>query len=317
MKPSLASVHANAALTDVAIAYRNSAYVADQVFPVVPVAKESDYYFIWTQADIFRSEATKVRPGALAPRGGFGLSSTTYTVDEWGYAWKIPDRVRANMDPAVSAELNATMRVMDQILLAREINVIKQITSTSWTNSLTITGDNWDTGGGDPLLRFDVASNAIQAAVGVPPNTVLLPYKTYRALRRHPDIAARMGIASSGGGAPNPISYGPAIITPQVLAAILDIPRILVCSALYNSAAEGQTASYSPVMGDYVFVCYVPPAPAIDAPACGYTFRHGGPRVRTYRDEAAESDVVEARERYATKITANTAGYLLTDALSV
>ena len=98
--PTLSSVHVNAALSNVAIGYKNQQFVMGNIFPVVNVAKESDYYHIWTQADIFRNEAAVIRPGALAPRGGFSLSNTTYTAEEYGFAWPIPDETQLLVLPA-------------------------------------------------------------------------------------------------------------------------------------------------------------------------------------------------------------------------
>jgi len=97
--PTLTTVHVSAALGNVAIGYKPTSAVLASVAPVVTVTKESDYYHIWTQADIYRNEAEIVRPGS-GPRGGFALSSTTYTAESYEFAWPIPDRIRNNLDQA-------------------------------------------------------------------------------------------------------------------------------------------------------------------------------------------------------------------------
>ena len=40
--PELAEIHIDVALTNLSVAYINEDYVADRVFPVVPVEKRSD-----------------------------------------------------------------------------------------------------------------------------------------------------------------------------------------------------------------------------------------------------------------------------------
>ena len=49
--PTVNDVHINAAMGNVSIAYKNGLYIADQVFPIIPVAKKSDFYFVYTASD--------------------------------------------------------------------------------------------------------------------------------------------------------------------------------------------------------------------------------------------------------------------------
>ena len=44
--PGVHDVHIDGPLGNISIAYKNTQYLADQVFPVVPVAKQSDKYFV-------------------------------------------------------------------------------------------------------------------------------------------------------------------------------------------------------------------------------------------------------------------------------
>lgn len=44
--PTVNDVHLDSAMTQISIAYKNGAYIASQIFPVVPVAKKSDKYFV-------------------------------------------------------------------------------------------------------------------------------------------------------------------------------------------------------------------------------------------------------------------------------
>jgi len=44
--PTVHDVHIDGPLANISIAYRNSGYIADQVFPNVPVTKKSDKYFV-------------------------------------------------------------------------------------------------------------------------------------------------------------------------------------------------------------------------------------------------------------------------------
>lgn len=311
--PGISSVHTNSAMSNVAIGYKNADYVLDSVFPVVNVQKESDYYYTWTQADMMRSEAARVAPGSRVPRGGFGLSSTTYQAEQWGFGWPVPRRIRDNADAAVKSEMNATGRVMDKILLAREIAIAAVLTGSSWSGagSLAATGD-WTADTGTPIADFDLQTVGIMNKIGKKANTAVMSYKVFRALRRHSDIIRFLGVGSASAGMPGGGRSGLADVTANVLSQILDIENIVVVNAIKNTAIEGATASYSPVLTDTVWVGYVTKAPAIDEPSAGYTFRVNQPAVRTYYEDAEDQDVYEARELYVPKATCLPAGALIT-----
>lgn len=314
MLPTLGSVHQNAALNNVAVGFKPPMYKADLVFPTVPVAKESDYFYTWTQADIRRNEAKKVRPGEKAPRGGFSVTAATYTADEWKFAWPIPDRVRNNMDVAIRAEVNATMRVMDKILLAKEIEVASLLaTAGNWGATAAETG-YWDAGNGDPLGKIETGNQTVKMACGFPANTMALSWKSLRALRKHPQLLEHLSVIVGSGV--RSAGNGPAFAGLEQIAWMTDIPRIIVFEANYNTAAEGQTASYSEVMTDNVWIGYVAPSAAIDEPSAGYTFQVQAPAIRTFREDAEEQDVVEAKVNFVSKVTMAASGYVITDVLS-
>jgi len=60
------SLHIDQLLSNVAINYRPMGMIADMVFPVVPVQKQSDHYAIFSRADILRIENTARSPGTEA-----------------------------------------------------------------------------------------------------------------------------------------------------------------------------------------------------------------------------------------------------------
>ena len=64
--PTVSDVHREAALDGISIAYKNTNYIWQQVAPIVPVEKKSDWYYIYGRGDYFR-DAVEVRaPGTEA-----------------------------------------------------------------------------------------------------------------------------------------------------------------------------------------------------------------------------------------------------------
>ena len=64
-QPSLNQVHVDAILTNISVAYMQKAenFIADKVFPAVPVDKKSNLFFKYNKNDWFRDEAKKRAEG--------------------------------------------------------------------------------------------------------------------------------------------------------------------------------------------------------------------------------------------------------------
>jgi hypothetical protein len=286
----MGSVHTNKALAKIAVGYRNEDYVLGGIAPTVGVTNESDSYYIWTKGEVFADQAQIVRPGARAPRSGIGLTTATYTTNCYKWAWPVPDRILANADQAVKAEIGSTRAVMDKLLLSKE-RVISTllVTTGNWTTTAAIAaGSEWDTaGGGDPIGDVETAVTTVQGLIGRQPNTIAMSWPVYRALR-----------------------------APSVLAEVFDIPRVFIVKARYNSAVEGATVVMADVMTDTVWVGYVSPTPSIMEPSAAYVFEVGGPKIKTFREEAEEQDVVEGQLNYDAKAVVADAGYTITNCLA-
>jgi hypothetical protein len=77
--PEISQVHASMALTNVSVAYRNPAFIADTLAPPVPVRKQQDKYFIVdSDRESFRSTPDHRAPGAAANEVDFALSTDSY-----------------------------------------------------------------------------------------------------------------------------------------------------------------------------------------------------------------------------------------------
>ena len=68
-EPTAQQVHIDQALTNIAIRYSNEKYVFDQIFPRVPVQKQTDKFFKFTKEHWFRDDAMPRAPGTRAVPG--------------------------------------------------------------------------------------------------------------------------------------------------------------------------------------------------------------------------------------------------------
>ncbi len=279
-QPVVQDVHVAAALTNVAVAYFQSddAYVADKVFPMVPVQHQTDVYFVWSKADFFRDEAQQRADATESAGTGVNLTTQTYNAKVWALHQDIGSQVRANADAAVDIDVISTRTLMQKLLIRRDrIFMSTYMTTSVWGTTATGTSGGtpgtttppfWsDDANGDPFTDVAYAQTTILQNTGFMPNTLLLSWPVYQALRKHPLVIDRIKYT-------NPAFAG--TITPQLLAQAFAIERVIVSKAVYNSAAENLTASMSFVAGSNALLCYAPSSPGLMVASAGYTFAWSG-----------------------------------------
>ena len=73
--PTPNDVHREAALDGISIAYRNTNFIWREVFPMVPVTKKSDFYYLYDQGDWMRDNVEVRAPGTKARVVDYNVSS--------------------------------------------------------------------------------------------------------------------------------------------------------------------------------------------------------------------------------------------------
>lgn len=279
-QPDVRDVHVSTALTNVSVAYMQdeSAYIATQVFPVVPVQHQADVYYVFSKDDFFRDEA-QLRADATESAGsGFNLSTQGYQARVWAIHKDVGDQLRRNADPGVDIDVVTTRFVTQRMMIRRERYFVASfLTSGLWGTDVafsaggtpgTATSVPWsDDSGSDPFTDISNGQQQILLTTGVEANTLVLSYPVYMTLRKHPLIIDRIKYTT-------PVFAGN--ITPQLLATAFDVDRVLVSRAVYNSSPEGQAGSYSFIMGNSALLLHTPAAPSLMTPAAGYTFSWQG-----------------------------------------
>src|SRR5260221_136018 len=164
-EPTLSQVHVNRPLTSISQAYmQNEAdYIADKLFPVVPVQKQSDLYFIYTKGDWFRDEAQLRGPATESAGGGYPVTTSSYYAPVYAFHKDVDPQVRANTDNPLNADRDATLWITHRMMLKREIAVSAAAMKTStWTGSTTggdITpGTQWNLANATPLEDLETTS---------------------------------------------------------------------------------------------------------------------------------------------------------------
>ncbi|GAG22402.1 unnamed protein product, partial [marine sediment metagenome] len=96
-QPTPRDVHVNAPLTNISVAYQQmqDVYIADKVFPRIPVRKQSDKFFTYTKGDWFRTEAAIRPPSTESAGSGYRLDTDTYFADVFALHKDVDVQIRA------------------------------------------------------------------------------------------------------------------------------------------------------------------------------------------------------------------------------
>lgn len=328
--PTSGDVHVNAPLTNISIAYiqDQSAFIADKVFPNVPVAKQSDRYYVYKRED-FNRDGYKVRaPSTESQGGGYDLDNTpTYYANVWALHKDIDDQIRANSDAVLNPDRDATQWLTTQALIRRENAwASKYFTTGLWGTDLTgaasspSTGQflQWDNAASTPIETIRAAKRTVAGNTGFRPNTLTLGRAVFDALLDHPDIVDRVKYSFQGQAG------NPALTNTQVLAQLFEVDRVLVSDAVVNTAQKGQTEASSFILGKNALLSYAAPTPSLLVPSAGYTFSwtgffgagNMGVRIKKFRMEWLESDRIEGEMAFDQKLVGADLGYFFSGAVA-
>jgi hypothetical protein len=321
--PTISDVHVNVPLTNISIAYIQQAsnFIADKVFPNVPVQKQSDRYYKYLKEDWFRVEAKERAPGTESAGGGWRIDNTpTYYCRPYAVHNDLDDMIRANADAPLNMDRDATEWVTQQLLIKRE---------TLWAASYFGTGIWTDRQGGaspqtypkfvkwsdftnsDPITDIDVSITKMASTTGYKPNTLVISPDVFVQLKNHPKILDRIKYTQQG------------VITEGILAGLFGVEKLLVPWGVVNSAAEGAAESTNFIFSGKALLIYAAPAPSILKPSGGYTFSWTGylgagaqgNRMKRFRMEQIASDRIEGEMAFDLKLIASDLGVLFYDVI--
>lgn len=320
-QPTQSDVHVDAILTNISVAYiQNPAhYISTQVFPVVPVEKQSDIYYTYTKGDWFRDEAQKRADATESAGSGYGLSTASYYADVWALHKDIGDQTRKNTDNPLDADRDATNWLSQRMMLRQEIQWVDDYFKTGvWGTDKTGTTDFtvWsDYAASDPIEDVEGGKETILQNTGLMANTLVIGYQVFRKLRNHPDIIDRIKYTQGVTG---------RTVTAEMLAAMFDLDRVLVAKAVKNTAAEGATDSFAFTHGKHAFLCHTAASPGLLTPSAGYVFSWRGISeglgtdvgVSRFRMPELRADRIEAQMAWDNKVVATDLGYFFSGAVA-
>lgn len=274
--PTRQQIHIDRPLTNLSLAYTQTAdkFIADKIFPVIPVKKQSDTYFVYKREDFFRDEARERAKGTESAGGSYDVElAPPYFARKHAFHIDVFEEDRVNADDPLQPNRDATEIVTHKLLLRRENLWAKKyfgagIWGTDYTGVDATPGAGeflkFSNPASDPINTLINASTEMARTTGHKPNTLVLSPSVYNALRNHPDMIDRIKYTQKG------------VVSHEMMASLLEVENIYVPWAIQNSAGVGKDAQMDFILEDAMLLLYVEKNPGLKKASAGYTFAWTG-----------------------------------------
>lgn len=303
--------HTDAQLTAFAVAYKNGAFIADDVCPVVMVDKRSDKFAKRNRRDVSMPINDLIGPSGKSNRATYDVTTDNYSVTGHALHEVVDLSLVRNADAPISPEEWATQNVMQRLMLNREKRVADLImTAGNWASGNTGAGTDWtDETAGTPLADLNTALEAIPSSGEDSRLILVLALPLWNALRKHPQM---LGLRAGGGSSAGQLSAAE-------VAAFIGVDEVKVSRTFITTTNPGQsTAVYSRIW-DATKAAIVQVPTVVSGPEASLfscTFRvQPGIQTRKWHDPAygeEGADLVQTSFADDEKVIQNDMGYLLT-----
>lgn len=272
-QPTVRDVHVDGILTNISIAYLQSLtdFVADKVFPMVPVAKQSDMYFTYPKQQWFRQHA-EVRPPSTETVGsGYEQATESYMCEVYGFHKDIDDRIMSNYDNPLNPMRDGSEFVSRALIMKREYDFVTTFLTTGvWGTDIDVATNadynHWDSySDSTPIQDITKLKRTVKETTGFKPNRMVVGGKVFDAIKDHPEILDRVKYTREA-----------IDINPALIARAFDVDQLVVAEGIYDIAQEKEAMDLTPFVDDIVFLYYSPGRPGLLQPAPGYIFTWNG-----------------------------------------
>ena len=317
-----ADVHIDSALANYASGFKLQNGMADTTMPPVLVDKASNYYFEWNKDDAFQGvDGLETAPGANVKEVSPRLGKSQYSCKNYALGCFVATEVESHADSPLTPSMNAMRRVMNAILLAREVRVAAVQAAAGSYDFNTTLGATFKWNGGassDPIADIhNICELSLQ-----PVTHMLMSEKTYHAFVRNPNVQKYTAYKTTVPGLPTADGVNQGM-------ALLGLPNILISGMKFKDPV---TSNYGYVLGNNVSLLCLPSSGfPVDGQeiSSGYTFRwnvsaapdqttvDSGFSVRSYFDPrrgARGGRVVVVTHSDAEQVTSKSIGGLIVGA---
>lgn len=263
-------------LSNHARGYRNAGFVADVLFPRVPVPNRAMTLLKFGKQG-FRKLNTRRAPGSNVKRVQYGYEAGNIALVQDSLEGVVPveHQEEASKIPGIDLGAHAINMVLDSVDLGLEFDTAQLARDPAQydaNHKLALAGaDRWTSPTSDPGVDIGDAKEVIRGYIGRRPNVLMLGPSAVTALKRHPKIKEQFKYTSADS------------LTLSMLAAYFELERVVTGDAVYLPETADDNTRATDIWGDDAILAYVPQAGQnFMVPSYGYTYElMGYPQVET------------------------------------
>jgi hypothetical protein len=264
-RPDPKDLYVDDFLSNVLISYFQDAdnYIADMMFPVVDVERQSGIVPVFDKDDWLADEADVRGDHSESKGSGWDVDkTTTYNCRQISHHKDLGPQAMANATNVMDLERNSSRFVAQKLLMRRDnIWLSRFFTTGVWTTEKTGTTDfvKWSAGGSTPVLDILNFLDEVAALTGFRPNVGAIDPTTWTVLREHPDVQDKIKHVQR------------SVATPEIMASLLEIDELKVIRSVSSTAG---TTSFMASEG--AMFAYATDNPSTEVPSAGYNFAWTG-----------------------------------------
>lgn len=266
-------------------------FITSKILPTLAVPKKTATFSAFTRGSILLSADVKRAPRGKYNRVEGQAADHTYDCQNYGIEQAIDDSERQFFSNDFDSDLMALMMAMGRIKRAQEIRTAAALFSTS-----KFTGSNyddysstapWTNVSTDVVGQVLDAKEASRRQTGLSPNTMVVGRPVFNLLKKNQDIKNRRNVT--------------IVLSEQEqtdsMREIFGVEQFLIADEVYNSAAEGATASVTDIWAkQYCLLAYcAKPGAPLSEPSLGRLIQWDflpENQVTSYREEKIRSDII-------------------------
>lgn len=300
-------------LTNVATGYFPEGYISEQLFPFVAVPQYSGKFGKYGKSHLRIETSYTGGRGMYRRVEPIARSTQTFEIEGHGLEGVVTKRDYRNVEKPFDAEADEVAGLVSQLWTEKEYLLASALGDTAIvTQNTTLSGTSQfsDSDNSDPLSVFKTARLAIKDGCGKAPDTACMDWRVKNVLKFHPQLLDFLGFKENRPGG----------LTDAELAVALDVKRVLIADADYNSAKEGQTDTLASIWGKNIIFGVLPEKPSVGQVCGGYRLGLTGSSPRkVYKyaiNNPPESTGILCEDEYEFLVTDVGALYLVKSAIA-
>lgn len=297
--------------SSISLTYKNDSYIADQVLPRVKVGRSAFKYRKYDKGQYLTLVDTLVGRKGVPNQIELGYTESESSVISRALDQVVPLEDITDAPEGYDPQKKAVEFLTEMILLDRECRVASLVFNegsyaAGCKTTLTGTAQFSDTANSHPISVIKTALDTCWMR----PNLMVLGREVFSALSTHPSIVQALYPNSGGNG----------IVSPQQLANLFDVERVLIGNTWVNSAKRGATPVLQRAWGKHIALLYInPSATTNDMPTFGVTAELGSRfsgMIAQPEVGYGGSNLIRVGERVKELIIANDLGYFIKNAIA-